>query len=272
VREAFSQCFAHRAPREASHRSRKLGVVALAVLAFRLWFRLHTPRQAKHVVAAIEKDSFLSAALAEGAFPPSQTVPYRYFTGRLAAAEDGYARADAALTFALAHTPAAYADNRRRILLALIPVRLHLGVAPSPRLLAKHGLAGVFGGIVAGVTRGDLRAFRAALDAHADAFIAAGTYLILEKLQALVIRTFVRRAAAHLKTTQLRLPVLAAALSSTRLCAPGYAVDDGELECILAGLVARKLIRGYISHRPPVLVIARDRPFPRVSEAVGGGA
>lgn len=50
-----------------------------------------------------------------------------------------------------------------------------------------------------------------------------------------------------------------------------------EVECIIATLIARKMVRGYLSHKPPVLVLAKSgafRPLPEVlaATAPGGGA
>ena len=46
-------------------------------------------------------------------------------------------------------------------------------------------------------------------------------------------------------------------------------LDEEELECILAVLIQKKYIKGYISHRPLFLVCAKERekafpyPWPR---------
>lgn len=74
--------------------------------------------------------------------------------------EDSYQKANDSLSFALSMCPAAYTGNRRRILQALIPVRLHLGILPSRQLLRKYGLEAEYGGIVDGLRCGNLRAYR----------------------------------------------------------------------------------------------------------------
>jgi hypothetical protein len=69
-------------------------------------------------------------------------------------------------------------------------------------------------------------------------------------------------------TTQLRLPLLSSLLSSPRVAAAGHELDLDELECLCAVLIARKFVRGYVSHTPPVLVLAKDKPFPRIGDVV----
>ncbi len=43
-------------------------------------------------------------------------------------------------------------------------------------------------------------------------------------------------------------------------------LDEEDLECILAVLIHRRFVKGYISHKPLVLVCAKERekafPFP----------
>ena len=42
-------------------------------------------------------------------------------------------------------------------------------------------------------------------------------------------------------------------------------VDDEELECIVANLIAEKKIKGYLSHQHQKLVISKKDPFPALS-------
>jgi hypothetical protein len=45
-------------------------------------------------------------------------------------------------------------------------------------------------------------------------------------------------------------------------------MDLDELECILANLIYRKLIKGYVSHKPPALVLSNKgtkEAFPPLS-------
>jgi hypothetical protein len=68
-------------------------------------------------------------------------------------------------------------------------------------------------------------------------------------------------------SVQIRLPHLQIGLR-----AAGLDVDADEVECLLANHVFRKMIRGYISHKPPVLVLAKAgafKPLPEVLAATG---
>ena len=148
-----------------------------------------------------------------------------------------------------------------------MPVRLHLGVLPSRELLAAHSLQAAYGGIVQGVRLGDLRAFRDALEANMPAFMRAGTFLALESLQAAVLCALVRRCQRLLGDTRLPLPQLAAVVGAPAIGHASFPCDADELECTLANLIAAGRVKGYISHRPPFLVVSKKDAFPRVARA-----
>ena len=45
----------------------------------------------------------------------------------------------------------------------------------------------------------------------------------------------------------------------------GCRMDIDEVECIVANLIFRKFIKGYISHKSRVVVLAKTDPFPSLS-------
>ena len=181
--------------------------------------------------------------------------------------DDNYSRANTMLTYALTHVHAGYRGNVRAILDALVPVRLALGILPSTALLARHRLDH-YAGVAAALRSGDVGAFRAALELHRTAFIASGAYLLLERLSLAVTRTLFKRAALALGpgTTRLPLDALAAAMALST----GEPADLYSVECAAVNLVAGRFVRGYVSHKGAMLVIARDRAWPALSQVVLG--
>ena len=115
----------------------------------------------------------------------------------------------------------------------LIPVKLLLGQLPRASLLARYDLPH-YGAVAAAVRRGDVRALSAALEEHAEQFIRAGTYLLLEKLRAGVVRTLFKRVhnvqkqRDPPKAFQVPLPLLQAALAWQ-----GVPMDADECEVCL---------------------------------------
>ena len=103
-------------------------------------------------------------------------------------------------------------------------------------------------------------------------YVKAGTYLLLEKLRPAVARRLVRKVAAlHAASAggpgapgahQLPLAKIATALEWS-----GSASDPDAVECLVARLIYRRLIKGYIAHKAGVLVLSKADPFPSL-EAV----
>jgi len=103
-------------------------------------------------------------------------------------------------------------------------------------------------------------------------YVRAGTYLLLEKLRPAVARRLVRKVAAlHAASAggpgapgahQLPLSKIATALEWS-----GSPSDPDAVECLVARLIYRRLIKGYIAHKAGVLVLSKADPFPSL-EAV----
>jgi hypothetical protein len=91
-------------------------------------------------------------------------------------------------------------------------------------------------------------------------YIQKGVYLLLERLQMYVYRTLFKRACKIVSSitasSKIRLPFLQTALHTS-----GVDMGMDEVECILANLIHRKMIKGYLSHEPAFLVLSKTQPF-----------
>ena len=193
VRNLFSTCIMDKST-DVLADSKRIGSLATANLLLKLNFRLDVPKQCAPVLQALQRP-ILSDAARLAAFPTAQVVTLKYYMGRLSMYEDKYVEAEADLFFAFRHCHygAEYHSQRRRILEALIPVRLILGILPSARLLEEYGFTSQYSGIVAGLRSGNIPAYRSALEDNMEAFIKSGVYLTLDKLQLYVLRTSIKR-------------------------------------------------------------------------------
>lgn len=107
------------------------------------------------------------------------------------------------------------------------------------------------------------------METQQTVFIKDGTFLLLEKLQASVQRRLLRRVwalhaeAEPAKAAQIPLPWFQAAAASL-----GFDVDMDEIECVGANLIAKKYVKGYISHKAKVMVVAKTDPFPPLASVM----
>lgn len=84
-----------------------------------------------------------------------------------------------------------------------------------------------------------------------------GTYLLLEKCKTVCYRNLFKRIHMVLEKPQIALTQVADAFEWL-----GMPLDLDEIECILANLIYRGYIRGYIAHTKRMLVLSKRDPFP----------
>lgn len=296
-------------------------------------------------------------------------MTYKFYVGRLAVFDEDYVRgpvegrsrlpkreqacstllmsltsapapqkeAQDALEYALRRCHVSAARNRARILKYLLPVRMLLGVLPSPALMHKYQLE-QYQPIAQAVRHGDLQLFDDTMELQQLRFIrevrrargkrkrrAGRLACSLCSLQWRPIRdASLPASAGHLpparkastggvpppparrarrsrarrarqggadsaglvpggagcaSATKKGRPgkwcgavptfpasALSRVLSSTWHFAPqGVEMDMDEIECVCANLIYRKYIKGYISHKNKVMVVAKSDPFPPLS-------
>jgi len=111
--------------------------------------------------------------------------------------------------------------------------------------------------IVDGIRKGDLRKFNDALLQFQHLFITQGTYLLLEKCKTVCYRNLFKRIHLVLEKPQIPLNYVAHVFKWL-----GMSIDLDEVECILANLIYRNYVRGYLSHTKRILVLSKRDPFP----------
>ena len=216
----------------------------------------------------------------------SDVVTHLFYKGRFhlqRTSDFVQARQELSLAYALCHRASL---NRARILLLLIPIQMMLGVLPNLKAL-PDALAVRFAPIVEALRKGDLRLFGAALMHYHNDFVNCGILLLLQKLDLLVLRSLVRKVyAARQRTTQkphivpLALIAKAMALRNAmyvksewrRMFGAGEEEEEvwdvDQIECMLAMLVFKKLVKGYIAHQNAI-VLSTKCAFPHVKEVHG---
>jgi hypothetical protein len=192
----------------------------------------------------------------------AQLVTYHYFVGRLSLLNSQFGIAQDHLLFSFERCPAASKKNKRLILRYLVPVRLVLGVFASKELLTEYDLP-QFVPLCHAVHRGDLRLFERQLDDYQHLFIRHGSYLLVERAKTIAYRNFFRRVySLHPEgTTKLDVAMLKRCLDAT-----GVNLDHDEIECVLANLIYKGYIKGYLSHQHGKLVVGKTNAFPDLKQ------
>ncbi|VEL35533.1 unnamed protein product [Protopolystoma xenopodis] len=166
--------------------SKKLGMMGLANQLFKIYFQINRLNLCKPMIRALENMDMNEH------FSLAQRVTYCYYVGRKAMFDGEFSAANRSLTFAFEHCFPSRRNNKRLILIYLIPVRMLLGTLPNAALLYKYNLK-EFLGIVEAVKSGNLKKLNDELERFEPFFINSGVYLMLEKLKSITYRNLFKR-------------------------------------------------------------------------------
>ncbi|KAL9255032.1 Enhanced ethylene response protein 5-like protein [Drosera capensis] len=240
---------------------KRVGALYITCQLFKIYFKLGTVHLCRSVIRSIETARIFDFE----EFPSRDKVTYMYYTGRLEVFNENFPAADQKLSYALSHCIPYHEANLRMILKYLIPVKLSLGILALDSMLENYNLV-EYKDIVRALRQGDLRLLRYALQENEDRFLRSGVYLVLEKLELQVYRRLIKKI--HViqkhkdpsKAHQIKLEVIVKAMNWLEI-----EMDIDEVECIVAMLIYKNLVKGYFAHKSKVLVLSKQDPFPKLN-------
>ncbi|KAI1383887.1 PCI domain-containing protein [Hypoxylon trugodes] len=263
----FQTCLNDRAPLEES---RKWGIYYAINLLFKSYFKLNSTPLSKNILKAIQAGRGDMPTLDK--FPKSQQVTFKYYEGVLSFLEENYVAAEQHLTMAwqMCHKDAI--RNLELILTYLIPCHLlTTHTLPSSQLLERFPrLQKLFLPIGEAIKKADLHAFDVALRAGEDEFIKRRIYLTLERGRDIALRNLLRKVfiaggseegkdgAPPVRRTRIPVAEFTAAIKISR----GEDIDSDEVECLLANMIYKNLMKGYIAHERGIVVLSKNGAFP----------
>ena len=101
---------------------------------------------------------------------------------------------------------------------------------------------------------GDLESFNSLLQENYQTLLKFGSFTLYEKLFLLILRQKIKRIYKLTEnSTRISLILL------QNLC---QSEDLEDITCLVANLIAKGLIRGYISEEKQFLVLSAQNPFP----------
>ncbi|KAI1815559.1 PCI domain-containing protein [Poronia punctata] len=266
VNKIFQVCVSDRAPLEES---RKWGVYYAVNLLFKTYFKLNSESLSKNILRAISVATDIPPI---DKFPKSQQVTFKYYEGVLAFLEENYVEAEKHLEVAwlLCHKDSL--RNLELILTYLIPCRLlTTHTLPSAKLLEPFPrLQKLFMPLARAIKRADLRAFDVALRDGEDEFIKRRIYLTLERGRDIALRNLLRKVfvaggfeeakdgAPPVRRTRIPVTEFTAAIQLSS----GETIDSDEVECLMANMIYKNLMKGYIAHERGFVVLSKSGAFP----------
>ena len=207
---------------------------------------------------------------------------FRYYVGRKYMFDNNLKEAEEYLRYSFEHCHRDSLDNKKLILIYLIPgntlhlaskkypyelklmlliaVKMLLGQMPKQSLLKKYDLQ-QFTGVMEAVKEGNLYNLNKALEDNERTFIKWGIFLILEKLRIITYRNLFKMVTLLMQSHQISVEAFTTALKMMKV----EDVDNDETACILANLIYQGRIKGYISFQHNKLVVSKQNAFPPLS-------
>ncbi|KAF9462068.1 hypothetical protein BDZ94DRAFT_1262346 [Collybia nuda] len=256
--KAFGNCMTDRT--SPPDQSRKWGVYYVVGLVLKSYFRVKRISLSKNVLRALDANTDMPPL---STYPRSHQVTYRYYLGMLSFLNEEYSKAEQELTLAFYHCHIDSHSNQERILIYLLPLRILKGHLPSPELMNRFPLLqNLFTPFISAIRVGDVAAYDRALELSERRLVELNLYLTLEKARELCLRGLFRRVwVATDKGT--RIPI---SMFHSSLIISGIDVSQEEAECLVANMIYKGLMRGYISHEKQMVVLASNNAFPRLSD------
>lgn len=202
------------------------------------------------------------------AFPKSHVVTFKYYVGVINFLEEDYVAAEENLLEALQSCQTGSSKNQELILTYLIPAHLMTThQLPTATLFRNYPrLQHLFQTICNTIKTGNLQAFDKALEAHEDDYVRRRIYLTLERGRDIALRNLFRRVfIIGGKKTRIPVEEFRRAMGFATAGKDGGTrkeVEPEEVECLLAGMIYKGLMKGYISREKSMVVLSNKEAFP----------
>ncbi|TVY29991.1 CSN12-like protein [Lachnellula hyalina] len=264
----FQICLADRAE---IGESRKWGIYNIINLLFKTYFKLNSISLSKNILKAIQ--AYRGDMPTLDKFPVGHQVTFKYYIGVIYFLDENYAESEKNLTEAwqLCHKDAI--RNKELILTYLIPCHLlTTHTLPTLALLSPYPrLQKLFLPLSRCIKKGDLAGFDAALVAGEDEFVKRRIYLTLERGRDIALRNLLRKVfiaggfeetkdAATPPVRRTRIPV--AEFGAAISIGSKETMDNDEVECLLANMIYKNLMKGYIARERGIVVLSKGGAFP----------
>ncbi|KAL0089350.1 hypothetical protein J3Q64DRAFT_1808624 [Phycomyces blakesleeanus] len=257
ISKSFTYCITDRG---VMSKSKKHGTYRMIGILFRIYFKLKQRNLCKNILRALKAAEMPPLQ----SFPKSDRVTFRFYLGKLYFLEEDYPKAENELSLAFRECTKASQRNKELILEILLPIRLMHGVVPKPEALARFPrLEQLYGPLTAAMKRGNVREFDECLVTSEQELIRQGTYLAVEKAQSIAMRQLFRKVFIILDSNT-RIPI---ALFKKALDFVGMDVGVEECEWMLATMIYKGYIKGYLSHEKSFLVLSKADPFPAINSS-----
>lgn len=297
IHRSFNICLNDRNPVE--HENRGIGSFSFANLEFLIYHKLDNRDMIKNLVKVLQSRSKDTLEAVREVEYKGHIVRYYYYMGEYYGCyESDFSKGYTFLYAALLECKREYTNQIEKILMLLIPFSMlynkwYINEEVLNGLLGSSDTGSVLGGIFAPIIKsyktGNLELFDAEFQKNELYFLNNGTYVALSMIRELVALKFIKRCckiiggtktivslksiAAVYKKNSITTKMLKSLnkkkskVKSNKQVTEEEQFDDllDEIECILANLINKGYIKGYLSHSNRCLVLSKNDAFPTLS-------
>ncbi|KAG6866115.1 hypothetical protein C0991_008423 [Blastosporella zonata] len=172
-------------------------------------------------------------------------------------------QAEQELTLAFYNCHIGSPGNQERILTYLIALRILKGHLPSAELMQRFKvLNDLYAPFISAIRVGDVAGYDRALEKSERRLVDLNLWLTLEKARELCVRGLFRQVwVAADKSTRIPISMFTSSLKIS-----GIDASQDEAECLVANMIYKGFMRGYISHERQIVVLAQTNAFPRLAD------
>ncbi|GAV51300.1 hypothetical protein ZYGR_0AD04830 [Zygosaccharomyces rouxii] len=256
IHRSFNLCLNDRNPNDIENR--RVGCYSLAPLECKIYHRLQNRDMTKNLIKVLEsRSNELNKDV------PSHIVAYHYYIGEHYAYEGKHEVSCKHLQLALANC-SYHSDQLWYILLLLVPQtmlceRRYCNVKTLQKICdAKtfSKLMKYYDVPLRCFIDGNVEAYDEHLERYERFFLSHNLYVCMLQLREMVVLKYCKLCWLHGSQKSItRLDVF------TRNKRNDESLD--QLECVLANLIAKGHVKGYLSHSNRCIVLSKRDPFPR---------
>ena len=259
IKKGFVECIA------SKNKQKKWGSVEMANQLMWIYFRLTKLSMCAPLFTQVDRATSKMGTMGMDQVPMAHRVTSQYYRGRLALFNLDPVVAEEALDFSLQHCATTSPHNKRLILHSLIPAKLLHGKYPTTSLLEKYKCHQYIE-LVQAVKNGDVGMFEQSVTRHQVFFIKKGLFMLIPWIRILLHRNLFYRISLLNKemneqTKKHILDLTKCEGVMTSLSNGKKVYDTNMVQCILAGLIDRGFIKGYIAHGSNKMVLKKTNAF-----------
>jgi len=255
--KAFSNCIMDRTNKPTL--SRRWGTYRTVGITLKCYVKANRVSLFKNILRSLTVQTELPAF---EKFPKADQVTCKYYFGLYYFLQEEYGEAYREFSFAFANCHRDAARNQELILTYLIPLQLLRGRLPSKALLSQFPrLEQLYTPFVSAIQSGDVKRYDSVLVWAEQRLVSLNVWLCVEKAREICVRGLLKKVwRAVDQPTRLPISSVHKALHMS-----GIDVAVEEAECIIANMIYRGYVKGYISHEKQMVVLAAKDPFPSLA-------